>query len=160
MTSDIDRGSWKLRLLAALAMPQAREADRTLAALPYEVVGASDPETIDTLMAVFTHRLDSSLLQSYVNALGSVPFDAYCSAYARNLPELLEKAPRWAVSLLDYPGSEMSLAQCAQLVAAVRGRDGGAALLDGLGSLIEDLRLSSEHPWSAILRLPRRRGAG
>jgi hypothetical protein len=160
MISGTDQSSWRLRLRAALAMPHAREADHTLAELAYEVLGTSDPETIDMLMAVFTQGLDSSLLQSYVNALGSVPFDAYCSAYARNLPVLLEKAPRWAVSLLDYPGGDMSEADCAQLVAAVLDGEGGPALLDSIGSLIEQLRLSSDHPWGTVLRLPRRRKRG
>lgn len=93
--------------------------------------------------------------QRLLDALGSVPFDAYCSAYGRNLTKLLQAQPRWAVSLLDYPGSELSEAQCTQLVAEIRGRADGAALLDRLGALIDELRLSSEHPWSVKLRQPR-----
>jgi hypothetical protein len=143
---------WRERLKNALAEPCARERDHLLSDLAYEAVGTEDPELVDGLFSVFELPLDSSLLQSFVNALGSTSFELYSRGFARRAGTLLSHASTWAASLVDYPGRQVTQHEVQALVDAVFAQQGGRSNLATLQALVLDSGLASDEPWRTFAR--------
>ncbi|WP_025804397.1 hypothetical protein [Pseudomonas chlororaphis] len=145
-----DKSTWLLEMDAALSGPRDEKSTLNFHDLVYQVPAIDDREIVDILMRSFLAPFESSVMQGCVTMLSGVDFDLYYDAYFKVLPQLLEKDPDTALSLLDYPGYELDENHIEMVILRLHEADSSGKLKKNLDCQIQHWNLADDEPWSTI----------
>lgn len=103
--------AWHLRLANLRDQRPSRSRDIALSALVDEDFDPADEQNIEELLLSFVADVDTSVLQSFENALGKAEYRHYFFALGRCYARMSAVSPRVATERLNFPARELSEAE-------------------------------------------------
>ncbi|WP_179059269.1 hypothetical protein [Pseudomonas taiwanensis] len=145
-----DKGVWLAEMATILNSPRNKGSAKAFHDLVYDAPLGEGSDVVEALMRSFLTPFDSSVMQACITVLSGVSFSDYIDAYLKIFPTLIRQDPDSALSLLDYPGYEMSESQISKIKNRIREIDPSGALKKELDYQISSFNLKDDYPFSSI----------
>lgn len=145
--------SWRERLSALRTQRPSRTRDLSLSSVVDEAFDASDPDNVEALLLSFASDIDTSVLQSFENALGRIDPVLYFSSLGRCFGVMATFNPKIATERINYPGRELTTAELNECFSAFAANLAGVDLLVLMRSTIVEWRLLGSDPYRTFFYL-------
>lgn len=145
--------AWHLRLANLRDQRPSRPRDIALSALVDEDFDAADEQNIEELLLSFVADVDTSVLQSFENALGRAEYRRYFLALGRCYARMSAVSPRVATERINFPARELGEAEVKEsfneFVAGLEQLE----LLELMRRTIVEWRLLGSEPYGTFFNL-------
>ncbi|WP_434713684.1 hypothetical protein NMA58_25560 (plasmid) [Rhizobium sp. YTUHZ045] len=145
--------AWHLRLANLRNQHPSRMRDIALSHLVDEDFDADDEKNIKELLLSFTSDIDTSLLQSFENALGRVDHRRYFLALGRCYQTMMAINPKVATERINYPSRELVGTETKEAFDPFVSCLDSVELLEPMRRMIVEWRLRGSEPYRAFFYL-------
>lgn len=151
MSNPVD--SWRERLSVLRTQRPSRTRDLSLSLIVDEAFDVADQDNVEALLLSFTSDIDTSVLQSFENALGRIDHALYFSSLGRCFEVMAKVNPRIATERINYPGRELTAPELNEGFLAFAANLASVDLLVLMRSTIVEWRLLGSEPYRTFFYL-------